>query len=42
VNEFAHEELGNPFMVDHSPAIRLDRPEMFYRLQVVFPNELFS
>jgi hypothetical protein len=20
----------------------IDRPEMFYRLQVVFPNELFS
>jgi hypothetical protein len=29
-------------MVDHSHAIRSDRPEMFYRLQVVFPNELFS
>jgi hypothetical protein len=42
VNEYAHEELGNLFMVAHPPPIRLDRPEMFYRLQVVFPNELFS
>jgi hypothetical protein len=29
-------------MVAHSPPILADRPEMFYRLQVVFPNELFS
>ena len=27
MNEPAHEELGNPSMVGHSPAIRLDRPE---------------